>query len=609
MKSVIQLMEDEDGPYQRLIVSRMGLSNGGYLELTYQGVFLESVEDAEFSRENVGGEISATISEEGVYLSANAGWLVSAPGLLATHELTIDTPPGFEAVTQGERTSHQTTESGLRTTWLATHPSDGLNLVANRFVVHEEEIRDGLVSMTFFMDDDPRLRAIYMERTRVYLDMYEKMLGPYPYTKFATVENWFPTGYGMPSYTLLGGQVLRLPFIPYTSFGHEIAHNWWGNSVFVDFSEGNWCEGLTVYCADYHYKAMESETAAREYRRNALKDYAAYVSDPSQDFPLNEFKSRHSGATRAVGYGKSMMVFHMASRLIGEVNFFNALSSVAEEFQFKEAAWSDFMVAFSAAGDRDLTGFQAQWLSRVGAPKLGLEEVEFAPDRVKFTLSQAMPAYVLEVPVVVSTAEGDTEHVIVLASESQQFSIAGSNISKVAVDPDYHLFRMLPTADIEPTISQVLASEAPVFLTGANDPMLQAASREFATNYAEDENVELRANGEIMSNSQTHIIINPDPELLKKLSPPELMVSGRTAFISGKRYGLDKFDLVFTAYGPDNAGVAHLVILCDSAPRLASLASRVTHYGKYSWLMMPAGNGRPDRGNWATQDSPLTQQK
>ena len=60
------------------------------------------------------------------------------------------------------------------------------------------------------------------------------------------------------SYTLLGGQVLRLPFIPYTSFGHEIAHNWWGNSVFVDTDEGNWCEGLTVYCADYHYKELES---------------------------------------------------------------------------------------------------------------------------------------------------------------------------------------------------------------------------------------------------------------------------------------------------------------------------------------------------------------
>ena len=116
--------------------------------------------------------------------------------------------------------------------------------------------------------------------------MYEEMIGPYPYGKFATVENWFPTGYGMPSWTLLGGTVMRLPFIPYTSFGHEIAHNWWGNSVFVDRRGGQLVRGATTYCADYHYKELESPAAAREYRRNLLKDYAAYVRDPAKDFPL-----------------------------------------------------------------------------------------------------------------------------------------------------------------------------------------------------------------------------------------------------------------------------------------------------------------------------------
>jgi len=448
-----------------------------------------------------------------------------------------------------------------------------------------------------------------MERTRVYLDMYQEMLGPYPYTKFATVENWFPTGYGMPSYTLLGGQVLRLPFIPYTSFGHEIAHNWWGNSVFVELSEGNWCEGLTVYCADYHYKALESKAAAREYRRNTLKDYSAYVTDPSLDFPLQEFTSRHSGATRAVGYGKSMMVFHMVSRIIGETNFFNSLRTVAADFQHQKAAWSDFMAAFAAAGERDFSTFQSQWLARTGAPELTLGEVVFSSGKVRFTLSQQAPAYHLAVPVVLQTAQGLVEHVVTLEQLSQEFVIEAADITELAIDPDYHLFRKLPAADIEPTISQVLAATDPVYLTGANEPMLQAASREFAANYAQSDAVTVRADGELLSNGQVHIIINPDPALLKKLAPKELMVSGGTVFLAGKRYGLDKFDLVFTAYDPDDREVTHLVVLCDSGPRLASLAGRVTHYGKYSWLLLPTGTGRPDRGNWATAESPLIRKK
>ena len=49
--------------------------------------------------------------------------------------------------------------------------------------------RDGVVSYTFFLEDDPRLRATYMERTRAYIAMYEEMIGPYPYEKLAQVQS------------------------------------------------------------------------------------------------------------------------------------------------------------------------------------------------------------------------------------------------------------------------------------------------------------------------------------------------------------------------------------------------------------------------------------
>ena len=70
--------------------------------------------------------------------------------------------------------------------------------------------------------------------------MYRQLIGPYPYGKFALVENFWETGYGMASFTLLGPQVIRFPFILNSSYPHEILHNWWGNSVFVDYASGNW---------------------------------------------------------------------------------------------------------------------------------------------------------------------------------------------------------------------------------------------------------------------------------------------------------------------------------------------------------------------------------
>ena len=44
---------------------------------------------------------------------------------------------------------------------------------------------------------------------------------PYPYKRFAVVENFLSTGYSLPTFTLLGQEVVKLPFIVETSLGHE----------------------------------------------------------------------------------------------------------------------------------------------------------------------------------------------------------------------------------------------------------------------------------------------------------------------------------------------------------------------------------------------------
>ena len=113
--------------------------------------------------------------------------------------------------------------------------------------------------MTYFTGANRDLSSAYLDAAIRYLKLYSDLFGPYPFPKFAVVENFFPTGYGFPSYTLLGSSVLRLPFILSSSLGHEIAHCWWGNGVQVDYQSGNWSEALTTYVADYLYKEQASQ--------------------------------------------------------------------------------------------------------------------------------------------------------------------------------------------------------------------------------------------------------------------------------------------------------------------------------------------------------------
>jgi hypothetical protein len=70
-----------------------------------------------------------------------------------------------------------------------------------------------LTAMVFLRTPDEPLANKYLDATVRYITMYGRLIGPYPYTKFALVENFWETGFGMPSFTLLGPTVLRLPFI------------------------------------------------------------------------------------------------------------------------------------------------------------------------------------------------------------------------------------------------------------------------------------------------------------------------------------------------------------------------------------------------------------
>ncbi len=102
---------------------------------------------------------------------------------------------------------------------------------------------------------------------------------------------------------MIGGNILRLPFILTTSLPHEFVHSWWGNGVYPDYRKGNWSEGLTTYLADYLLEERKSPAAARAWRMKAMTDFASLVTTES-DTPLSAFRERSDPSSRAIGYGK-----------------------------------------------------------------------------------------------------------------------------------------------------------------------------------------------------------------------------------------------------------------------------------------------------------------
>jgi len=444
-------------------------ANSDSFTIVYGGkIFHPLQQDAREARtfENSPGIIAA----EGSVLSGASGWypmLDDTQGEnMVTFSLDVAMPQGWVAVSQGKRGLNigQPEGSGSRVTWEESQPQDEIYLIAAPFTQYRSSDA-GIEELVYLRKEDSALAQRYLDATSRYLGMYQKLIGTYPYAKFALVENFWETGYGMPSFTLLGSQVIRLPFIIDTSYPHEILHNWWGNGVYVDYRSGNWSEGLTAYLADHLLQEQKGNGA--EYRRGTLQKYADFVS-AGRDFPLSEFTSRHSAQSEAVGYGKAMLMFHMLRRKMGDDNFARALQKLYHEFQFKRASYADIEKIFSQTAGEKLGRFFEQWVQQTGAPELRLVSADTRRKQQGYELivsieqTQPGPAYVLDLPLAVTLAGSEQAYSTVIRMDGKRaefrLSFTGRPL-RVDVDPEFDVFRRLDSSEIPPALSQLFGAE------------------------------------------------------------------------------------------------------------------------------------------------------
>ena len=562
------------------------------------------------------------IAEEGAVLTGDSGWYPNFGEGMMTFALDVEIPPGWRAISQGKRSDERDAVQGRQghVHWDETRPQDEIYLIAAPFTEYARN-DNGIESLVYLRNDDEALAHRYQDATARYIAMYQRLIGPYPYAKFALVENFWETGYGMPSFTLLGSQVIRLPFIIDTSYPHEILHNWWGNGVYVDYSGGNWSEGLTAYLADHLLQEQKGNGA--EYRRSTLQKYADFVS-AGRDFPLTQFTSRHSPQTEAVGYGKAMMMFHMLRRKLGDEIFIRSLQNFYRDYRFKRASFSDLEQEFSRSADpkenSDLKKFFAQWVQRTGAPQLRLNSARTSRTKAGYELAidieqtQPGPAYELALPIAVTLAGQDTAYssAVEMKDKRAELHLAlDAQPLRVDVDPEFDLFRRLDRAEIPPALSQVFGSEqmlivlprkAPEDMRAQFQSIAQAWQQQPSrlTRIAWDDEIEnLPADGSVWLFGEENRFRGEFQHALIKGG--EMMSEGG-AWLA-REYDRAKDALVLTTHiGP--LSVAWLT--APDAGMLPVLARKLPHYSKFSYAAFSVPESTNlIKGVWPVTSSPL----
>ncbi|HSK08180.1 MAG TPA: M20/M25/M40 family metallo-hydrolase, partial [Vicinamibacterales bacterium] len=586
------------------------------LQVSYEGVmdFGLSPEKEQYTRGF--RQTAGTIGPEGVYLAGSSCWYPSFGQDLVTFSADIRQPEGWHTVAEGSGTSR---DAGGRARWASEDPLEEIHLVGGPLHVFRDRA-GGVETLVYLHEPDQALAARYLGATGQYLEMYRQLIGPYPYDKFALVENFWETGYGMPSFTLLGPEVIRFPFILTSSYPHEILHNWWGNSVFVDYGSGNWSEGLTAYLADH--LLQEQRGAGAEYRRATLQKYRDYVRE-GRDFPLAEFRGRESASTEAVGYGKALMAFHMLRLAVGDDTFRRALERFYRDFKGTRAAFADIQATFEAVSGRHLRRFFSDWVGRAGAPVLAIDAVQVRPPAqtrpgayaVQGTLRQAQGGepFALDVPVLVETAGGLERQVVRIEGAAQAFSIeTRQEPLRLLVDPEFDVFRKLDPRETPASIGQIFGEPRALALLPASAPEPERrawralfegwTSESHAIDIRTDREVtELPADRAVWIAGRTNRFAGP---LLAR--QPGLALGETGIDLDGQALPLSGHTLVVITRHPRNVEKAAGWLSADPIEAFPGLGRKLPHYGRYSYLAFEGTEpANVARGQWTARDSPL----
>jgi len=594
------------------------------LTLAYEGPVDRPVSDMKEQYTRGFRETSGLVGPEGVYLAGSSVWYPDFGEDLVTFRVDAEAPDNWQLISQGNGTSRDA--RGLAR-WDSGGPMDEIYLVGGPLTVFRDAA--GSVETAVYLHEaDASLAGKYLAATAQYLEMYRGLIGPYPYGKFALVENFWETGYGMPTFTLLGPEVIRFPFIINSSYPHEILHNWWGNSVFVDSASGNWCEGLTAYMADH--LIQEQRGTADEYRRSTLQKYRDYVKT-GRDFPLSQFRNRSSAATEAVGYGKALMGYHMLRLHIGDAAFRETMARLYKEFKGRRATFRDIQHLAEAVSRKPLAWLFDDLITRTGAPELRAGAVPLRPgatpgpvtvrrDGARWVVegalrqTQAGAPFAVEVPVVVQTDRAPVTTVLRMTSAVQPFSIAtdGKPLA-LHVDPRFDVFRRLDARETPPSIGQIFGEASILALLPANaTPAELDGYRALVKSWQSGTHaIEVKRDADVaaLPMARTVWLLGRTNKFARPLFERQQGLkfgADDTIEMDGDKMALAGHTLVLTTRHP--ASVEHAVgwIVADPVAAMPGLGRKLPHYGKYSYLGFEGDEPvNTIKGQWQQSDSPL----
>ncbi len=277
-----------------------------------------------------------------------------------------------ETIDEGDETTYVWHTASPMATYLAT-----VNI--GQFQRHDQDGPDGLPMRNYFPSRLANRGASVFAEQPDMLEFFSDTFGPYPFEAYGVVVADTDLSFALETQTMsLFGNGILGPFSLGTSseavIAHELAHQWFGNSVTLGRWQDIWLnEGFATYAQALWIEQDRGAAAMDDYLRDI---YALLASDAFslQGVVAPGKPSRNQLFHNSV-YLRGAWTLHALRLNVGDETFLEILRTYYERFAYGNVTTADFIAVAEEVSGENLSDLFDAWLyaDRVpDVPEMGL---------------------------------------------------------------------------------------------------------------------------------------------------------------------------------------------------------------------------------------------